>query len=109
MLLVLCAAIVVCEYVFGVAFTVDYLLHLFISENKMVYVFSWGAAVDLLAILPVFSINTDTSIGFLVRCCWRTHRCRACVQCMLRLMGGLSMPWLRLIPVCSACSECSVS
>lgn len=60
-------AIVACEYVFGIAFTLDYMLHLFISENKMVYVFSWGAVVDLLAILPVFAVNSDTSIGFLVR------------------------------------------
>jgi len=62
------SAIVWCEYIFGIAFALDYLLHLFISENKMVYVFSWGAAVDLLAILPVLAINTDTSIGFLVSC-----------------------------------------
>ena len=68
------AAIVWSEYFFGVAFSLDYLLHLFIAENKMVYVFSWGAAVDLLAIFPVFAVGTETSIGFLVSavlCCAR--------------------------------------
>ena len=72
------AAIVWSEYFFGVAFSLDYLLHLFIAENKMVYVFSWGAAVDLLAIFPVFAVGTETSIGFLVSavlCCARHTLC----------------------------------
>lgn len=53
------------EYFFAAMFVFDYLLHLFISDNRMVHVFSTEAMVDLFAILPVFTLESDATIGFL--------------------------------------------
>ena len=57
--------ILVFEWVTFVAFLADYLLHLFMAESRVGYLFSSGAMIDLLALLPVISIATDAKVGFL--------------------------------------------
>jgi hypothetical protein len=53
------------EWLAFVVFTVDYIMHLFVAENKCMHFFSRTALVDLASILPIISLYIDTSIGFL--------------------------------------------
>ena len=57
--------IIIFEWLTFVAFLTDYLLHLFMHESKIGYIFSSSAMVDLLAIMPIISIATTARIGFL--------------------------------------------
>jgi voltage-gated potassium channel len=42
------------EWAFTIAFSVEYLLRIYISPKPSKYIFSWWGAIDLLAIVPVF-------------------------------------------------------
>lgn len=57
--------ILIFEWVTFVAFLGDYLLHLFMAESRVGYLFSSSAVIDALALLPVISIATDAKVGFL--------------------------------------------
>ncbi|KAA0156007.1 hypothetical protein FNF29_01425 [Cafeteria roenbergensis] len=53
------------EWVVFVVFVTDYLMHLFVADNKFAHFFSSSALLDLASILPIISLYVDTSIGFL--------------------------------------------
>lgn len=48
------ALIIVLAWIFGVIFTIEYLLRLFVVKSKRAYVFSFFGIIDLLAILPLY-------------------------------------------------------
>jgi hypothetical protein len=57
--------IFVFEWIAFAVFTVDYLMQLFVSDNKLMHFLSRTALLDLISILPIISLYVDTSIGFL--------------------------------------------
>lgn len=58
--------IIVVEFILAGCFIIDYLLHFLIADNFIAHFVSKESIVNLLAILPVFTIlNDQAKIGFL--------------------------------------------
>ena len=57
----------VAEVTFAVAFTLDYLLHLYLAkDNRCSYLFSSQSLIDIIAIIPIISLlYPDAQVGFL--------------------------------------------
>ncbi len=58
-------ALAALEWIFFVCFTWDYVVKVFLAEDKLFYVLSYEGVSAFASIVPVFTIQSQTSLGFL--------------------------------------------
>ena len=58
--------LVVSEWFFTIAFTLEYVLRIYSSKNTWKYILSWWGIIDLLAIIPTYLRTVYPPIGVLL-------------------------------------------
>ena len=58
--------LVVSEWFFTIAFTIEYVLRIYSSKNTWKYILSWWGIIDLLAIIPTYLRTVYPPIGVLL-------------------------------------------